>query len=190
MGTVKQLDVVGGSLGENATWEWYSDAGFTVKEGSGSVITVDPVETTIYYVRAEGTCNISNAVEQTITVKTPSIAPAGASVNIGEFCDGEVDEIILTYIGGLPGDGAVANWYTDSLFAGPIVATGNNVTVSSPNDTTTYYVRFEGDCNNTLAASVQVIVNTMPSPVMTGLFEVCEPDEQMYMVSGNARIAF
>ncbi len=183
-GISKQLDVVGGSLGENATWEWYSDAGFTASEGSGPSIIVDPDSTTTYYVRAEGSCNTTNAVEQLLSVKLLSIAPTGASVNVGEFCEGEVPEIILTYTGGLLGDGAVANWYTDSLFTGPVVASGNNITISAPTDTTEYYVRFEGDCNSTDAASVLVLVNPMAAPEIAGLFEVCEPDEQVYTVSG------
>ena len=184
VGTVKQLDVVGGTLGENATWEWYSDAGFTISAGSGPSIIIDPAGTASYYVRAEGGCNITNAVEQLVMVKLPSVEPAEASVNVEEFCEGEVDEIILTYSGGLLGDGAVANWYSDSLFTGPVIATGNNVTIGAPSDTTVYYVRFEGDCNITGAVSVQVVVNPMAAPEMTGIFAACVPEELTYIVSG------
>ncbi len=183
-GTGKELTVIGGILGVNATWEWYSDATFSTSAGSGSSIIVDPVSTSTYFVRAEGTCNTTNSIEQQVIVKLPSIAPDEASVNIGEFCEGEVDEIILTYTGGLLGDGAVANWYTDSNLTGPVVATGNNITISAPTDTTIYYVRFEGDCDTTEAVSVQIIVNPMAMPVITGQSEVCEPDEVDYMVTG------
>ena len=190
VGTVKQLDVVGGSLGENANWEWYSDAGFATSVGSGPSISVDPLETTNYYVRAEGSCNNSNAIEQEVIVKILSLAPVSASVDIREFCEGDVDNIILNYSGGLLGDGAVANWYTDTLFTGPVIATGNNVNIVAPSDTTTYYVRFEGDCNNTETADVLVIVNPMAEPVITGAFEVCEPQEEVYSVSGNEGSSF
>ena len=87
------------------TGEWYSDAGFATSVGSGPSISVDPLETTNYYVRAEGSCNNSNAIEQEVIVKILSLAPVSASVDIREFCEGDVDNIILNYSGGLPGDG-------------------------------------------------------------------------------------
>ncbi|MEZ5069679.1 MAG: hypothetical protein R2751_01595 [Bacteroidales bacterium] len=61
-GTAKTLTVVGGSLGTGADWYWYSDAAFTVSEGSGASISVDPAVSTTYYVRAEGDCNNTAAV--------------------------------------------------------------------------------------------------------------------------------
>ncbi|MEZ5069678.1 MAG: hypothetical protein R2751_01590 [Bacteroidales bacterium] len=41
-GAAKTLTVVGGSRpGAGADWYWYSDAAFTVSEGSGASISVD-----------------------------------------------------------------------------------------------------------------------------------------------------
>ncbi|MEZ5069677.1 MAG: hypothetical protein R2751_01585 [Bacteroidales bacterium] len=71
-GTAKTLTVVGGSLGTGADWYWYSDAGFSVAEGSGASISVDPATSTTYYVRAEGDCNATAAVNALVTVKDPS----------------------------------------------------------------------------------------------------------------------
>ncbi|MCP4369002.1 MAG: hypothetical protein GY797_12940 [Deltaproteobacteria bacterium] len=76
-GTSKNLTVVGGSLGDGATWEWYSDAGFSTLVGTGVTISVDPATSTTYYVRAEGDCNNTAAVSQLVTVKGPAEGPAG-----------------------------------------------------------------------------------------------------------------
>ncbi len=43
VGVSKTLTVQGGSLGDGASWEWYTDAGFTASAGSGISITVDPL---------------------------------------------------------------------------------------------------------------------------------------------------
>ncbi len=84
----KTLTVQGGSLGDGATWEWYSDAGFTVSEGSGISIVVDPAASTTYYVRAEGDCNNTNAVSQLVTVRVPSTDPTGISITNDNTCEG------------------------------------------------------------------------------------------------------
>ena len=80
VGVSKVLTVQGGSLGDGATWEWYTDAGFTSSAGSGLSISVDPLVSTTYYVRAEGDCNNSNAVSQLVTVRVPSTDPTGISL--------------------------------------------------------------------------------------------------------------
>jgi len=184
IGELKILSVEGGSLGDEAEWYWYSDVALSIAEGTGDTIIVDPAFNTTYYVRAVGTCNTTTVVEQLVSVKQPSVAPSGASVNIGEFCQGEVENIILTYSGGILGDGAVALWYSEPDFSGDTVAIGNNVSITAPADTTTYFLRFEGDCNVTDAASVKVLVNPMAMPVISGDLEICEPADLVYTVSG------
>ena len=74
------LSVEGGRLGNNATWAWYSDAGFSTCAGSGPSISVDPLVSTTYYVRAEGDCNNTTAGSQRITVSTPSVDPTSITV--------------------------------------------------------------------------------------------------------------
>ncbi len=85
---VRHLTVQGGSLGDGATWEWYSDAGFTVSEGSGISITVDPAVNTTYYVRAEGDCNNTSAASQLVTVRVPSTDPTGINLTNDDECVG------------------------------------------------------------------------------------------------------
>ncbi len=48
IGVSKVLTVQGGSLGDGATWEWYTDAGFTTSAGSGASISVDPLSSDYY----------------------------------------------------------------------------------------------------------------------------------------------
>ncbi len=189
-GIEKTLLVSGGSLGEGADWFWYLDSDLTISAGTGASIMVDPDSSMTYYVRAEGTCNVTDTASQLVLVKRISIAPTEASADVSEFCEGDVENIILTYSGGILGDGAEAFWYSDPLFTAPSIASGNNVTIPAPTDTTVYYVRFEGDCNTTEAVNVQVIVNPAPGPVISGEMVVCEPAEAEYTVTGLAGSIF
>jgi hypothetical protein len=144
-GTAKALTVQGGSLGDGANWHWYSDAGFTTPEGTGASIAVDPAVSTTYYVRAEGDCNTTTAASALVTVRTESTAPAGISITNDNTCQGTGKT--LTVQGGSLGDGANWHWYSDAGFTTP-EGTGVSIVVD-PAVSTTYYVRAEGDCNNT-----------------------------------------
>jgi len=62
------LSVVGGTLGTNASWKWYSGACGTSLVGTGSSISVTPAVTTTYYVRAEGDCNSTTCVAVTVNI--------------------------------------------------------------------------------------------------------------------------
>ncbi len=164
VGVSKTLTVQGGSLGDGATWEWYSDAGFTVSEGSGISIVVDPAASTTYYVRAEGDCNNTNAASQLVTVRVPSTDPTGVSITNDNTCEGTGKN--LTVQGGSLGDGATWEWYSDAGFT---VSEGSGISITvDPSVNTTYYVRAEGDCNNTSAAS-QLVTVRVPSTDPTGI---------------------
>ena len=76
------LSYTGGTLGTNATAEWYSDATFTTNVGSGNNLTLaTPSDTTTYYVRFEGDCNTTTGVNVTVNIKDVSVAPTSASVD-------------------------------------------------------------------------------------------------------------
>ncbi|MEP7080096.1 MAG: T9SS type A sorting domain-containing protein [Ginsengibacter sp.] len=60
------LSVVGGTLGTNASWKWYTSSCGGTLVGTGASITVSPLVATTYYVRAEGDCNIT--VCQPVTI--------------------------------------------------------------------------------------------------------------------------
>lgn len=67
-GDAVTLQVNGGTLGTNAVWRWYSASCGGTLVGTGTSITVNPLVTTTYFVRAEGDCNNTACVSRTITV--------------------------------------------------------------------------------------------------------------------------
>ena len=156
-GQSTDISVTGGSLGTNAVWKWYAGgcaSGASI--GTGATINVNPTTTTTYYVRAEGDCNNTTCAQVTVTVKTLSTAPTGASAVSSPICLGGNTNISVT--GGSLGTGASWKWYAGGCASGATIGTGATINVN-PATTTTYYVRAEGDCNNTNCASVQVVVN-------------------------------
>ena len=154
-GDASQLCVQGGSLGTAASWEWYSGSCDGTYVGSGSCVNVSPNATTTYYVRAEGDCNTTSCASVTVTVKTPSTAPSGATAYPSSICPGDASQLCVQ--GGSLGTAASWEWYSGSC-DGTYVGSGSCVNVS-PNSTTTYYVRAEGDCNITSCASVMLTVD-------------------------------
>lgn len=157
------LSVQGGSLGTGATWEWYTGSCGGTSAGNGTSIVVNPSSATTYYLRAEGTCNTTSCQSVTINMKSLSTDPTSASATQSTICDGSSTDISVN--GGSLGDGATWEWYTGSC-GGTSIGNGTTLTVS-PSSTTTYYVRAEGDCNNTNCASVTVTVNPIPTPSIT-----------------------
>jgi len=167
-GTDKTLTVIGGSLGEGATWQWYSGSCGGTSVGSGNSVTVDPAVDTDYFVRAEGTCNTTACVTGTVVVLEPSASPTGASSSDNNFCVGSLANITLSYTGGTLGDGATAEWYDDAGLTNNI-GSGQNLSIPAPATTTTYYVRFEGTCNNTLDVSTTVnVLQLSTAPASAG----------------------
>ncbi|HKO80498.1 MAG TPA: hypothetical protein VJU78_08890, partial [Chitinophagaceae bacterium] len=90
-----------------------------------------------------------------LTAKIPSTAPASISQSRTTICPG--DPVRLTLNGGSLGTNAVWRWYTTSC-GGTLIGTGTNIIVN-PIVATTYYVRAEGDCNNTACAQVTLTMN-------------------------------
>jgi len=150
------LSVSGGSLGTAASWKWYTGSCGGTLAGSGSPLNVSPATTTTYYVRAEGECGTTTCAQVTVTVKTASTSPTGATAASPTICIGSNTNISVT--GGSLGTGASWKWYAGGCGSGSSIGTGVTVNVS-PATTTTYYVRAEGDCGNSSCASVQVTVN-------------------------------
>ncbi|WP_462255476.1 Ig-like domain-containing protein [Ferruginibacter sp.] len=62
------LSAVGGSLGAGASWRWYTGSPGGTLVGTGTTISVTPLVTTIYYVRAEGDCNTTTDQPVTVTI--------------------------------------------------------------------------------------------------------------------------
>ena len=116
--------------------------------GSYDVVITSPAES----------CSQIISLPSIVTVNSKSTDPDSASATESTICLG--NSIALSLNGGGGGTGEVIKWYTDSQ-ATSLVGTGNNLEVT-PDETTTYYGRFEDpkDCYQPSAfASVEVTVN-------------------------------
>lgn len=156
-GSFTTLSVQGGSLGSNASFEWYEGSCGGTLVGSGNTLNVSPTSTTTYFVRAEGDCNNTNCVSLTIIVETNSTAPTSVTSSQDPVCIG--DSTLLTASGANLGVGSYYAWYTGGCGI-TLVDTGASIYVS-PLASTTYYVRAEGSCNQTTCISI--LVNTAAS---------------------------
>ena len=153
------LSVVGGSLGTNATWKWYTSSCGGTAIGTGSSINVSQTIATTYFVRAEGTCGNTECKSITINM---NCGPTSITSNrvANTVCKGT--SITLT-VQGTVGTGGSWKWYTGSCGVGAICATGSSITVT-PSANTTYYVRSMGsNCGTTVCQSISVIVNSAPA---------------------------
>ncbi len=63
------LSLTGGTLGDGASWRWYASSCGGISIGTGTSISISaPSATTIYYVRAEGTCNTTTCTTVTLFI--------------------------------------------------------------------------------------------------------------------------
>lgn len=120
---------------------------------------------TTYYYRVRACCN-SNCSNYSNTASleacTYSTKPTGVIPNTLTICQG--NSVTLTVQGGYVGTGAVMTWRSNQCNSGPIVGTGQSITVT-PNTNTVYVVKPEGgNCQITLSCAVAFIyVNSLPS---------------------------
>ena len=150
------LTVNGGRLGPDADWIWYEGGCEGKTIGKGNSIKIRPEQSQFYSVRAESLNNKTSCVFIKVNVLKRSIAPDSIFTKSSlTICEGE--EVNLELRGGVLSDDAKWKWYADTKFENPI-AFGKSV-VLKPNTTTTYFVRAEGMCNNTVANSIKITVN-------------------------------
>lgn len=155
-GAPQNLSVVGGILGAGASWEWYEGGCGLNHVGTGNSITVNPLQSTTYYVRYEDSCQVGNCISQPVLVTgTFSLGPL-AIVSTGDTISCAGGSTVLTVIGGSLGTGADWYWYDSGCGTGLIDSSGT-ITVS-PSQTTTYFVRAEGECNQTACEDITVTV--------------------------------
>jgi gliding motility-associated-like protein len=180
------LTANGGTLGAGATYEWYSSSCGGIYIGSGNTITVSPTATTTYFSRIEGTCNTTACESVTVIVDPVSTAPTTVSATSTAVCAG--DPSTLTVSGGSLATNDQYVWYEGGCGSGAAIGTGTSITVS-PTAATSYYVRAEGPCGNTLCASVSISLNTPstdPTAVVSTVTSVCVGQSSVLSVSGGA----
>ena len=148
---------VTGTLSPGATWQWYSASCGGNSAGTGPSISVSPISTTTYFVRAEnGTCS-SNCINTSISVATVPANPVSAAGN-SPVCAGSNSTL---QVNGTLSVGATWHWYSGSC-GGAVVGTGASINVS-PTTTTTYFVRAENSGCFSNCSSVSINVNPVPS---------------------------
>jgi gliding motility-associated-like protein len=175
----------GGTTGSGSVARWYDASSFPASIGSGNNLTIPaPMITTVYYVRLEGICDTSSAVNVVVIVNTLSTDPTSASPDSDTVCAGQ-GIINLSYAGGSPGSSGMAHWYTDALFTN-LAGTGNYLNIVAPEATTTYHVRFESGCDTSNSVSTTVTVLPSHDPVFVEKVDhVCISAEvSRYVVSG------
>lgn len=180
------LDVLGGSLGPSANWQWYSGSCGGIFVGAGTIIAVTPAVTTTYYVRAEGPCNTTLCTSITIIVDPVSTAPTAVTATNLTVCPGGTSN--LTVSGGTLAPSDNWFWYESGCGAGITIGSGTTLTVS-PTALTTYFVRAEGPCGNTSCASVTIdmdVVSTDPTSVVATSTALCIGQSTALSVSGGA----
>ena len=147
-------------VGTSATGPWADVVGAI--SSTYTIPSIAAGDTGKYYrVIIAATGNISNTNCRYISPgillsgKVSSVAATSASKNKNNICPGI--SVSLSTVGGSLGAGASWKWYTGSP-GGTLVGTGTTINVT-PLITTTYYVRAEGDCNNTTDRQVTVSIS-------------------------------
>ena len=184
-GDLVVLNVVGGSLGTNATWEWYSGSCGGNSEGNGSSITVSPLDTTAYYVRGEGTCGNTVCDSVEIAIIPAFISLDSALADDYNVCPEDPVQLTAYYSTSLPSN-YIITWYTGACGAVPI-GVGDNITVN-PTDTTIYYVQCVGTCGVSACDTVQVNVqdgSTSPGSVTASNNNFCVGGNSTLTVNGG-----
>mgnify|MGYP001205846799 CR=1 FL=1 len=164
------------------TWVWYTGACGAVPVGVGDTLDVMPNSTETYYLRAVGTCGVSNCVSTTVTVLPGSIAATGVSTDNNNFCEG--DSALLSVVGGTLEAGAQWTWYENSC-GGTAIGTGSSISVI-PSNTTTYYVRAEGGtCGNTECVSIMISIISVNAILVVPFDTLCETSSSAFTLSGG-----
>ncbi|MCB9185756.1 MAG: HYR domain-containing protein [Flavobacteriales bacterium] len=167
------LTVNGGSLGTNAQWLWYVGTCGGQLVGAGSTITVNPLTTTTYYVRAVGPCNSTACVSQLISVTAaPTVGFSG--ITSPSACGSADGTITAVSSGGTPPYTYVwSNGGTGSTILG-LAAGPYEVTVTDFNGC----ADFSSVSLNDPGASVVTLVSDDPDQV------ICAGDPVTFTASG------
>ncbi len=186
-GDSTMLTINGGSLGSGASWQWYTGSCGGTNFASGDSIYVNPTTATTYYVRAEGTCNVTTCQSITVNINEISTDPDSIYYSQSYICPG--DSVTLTVAGGSLGTGASWDWFTSPCgMTGVPIASGNSITVS-PTDTTTYYVWATGACNSTICVNTTITAGTLstdPTSATASNSNICEGSPTTLFVSGGS----
>lgn len=170
----------------NVSYRWYRNGS---QVGTGTSHTASQSGNFRVEVTFTGSQYCASATIQsnnvTVTEKTNSSPASSASASPSTVCSGS--NTTLTKSGGSLGTGASWKWHSGSC-NGPIVGTGGSITVA-PTSTTTYFVRAQGNCNNTSCVSVTVTViapSTAPSSATAVPNSICSGSSVVLTKNGGS----
>lgn len=148
------LKVEGGSLADDAKWFWYKNTCSYGIIGNGNTISVSPNNTTTYFVRAEGKCNVTNCVSTIVNVNNSPISADGiiypTEIYYNKKIKLEVDAK-NTYKSLFKWQ-----WYKTKCEDGKKIGTGTSIVIK-PKKETTYFLRSSNDCGNSECVELNVI---------------------------------
>ncbi|MBC7696056.1 MAG: gliding motility-associated C-terminal domain-containing protein [Burkholderiales bacterium] len=143
-----------------SSYVWSVPAGWTINSGQGSTsINATPGSAGNICVYASNLCGNSASTCLSTVLNTTSSAPTSVSSSVSSVCGSGTTN--LTVNGGSLGTGANWNWYAGGC-GGAVIGSGTSISVSA-SSTTTYFVNAVGSCNTTACASVQFVVNPIPT---------------------------
>jgi hypothetical protein len=179
------LQVEGGQLGTDAEWVWFKDNCGKQAIGNGYSITVQPSETTTYFVKAVSKQGQTNCAQTTVSVNQNSTQAIKILGNDYVCRNGSTE---LSLSGGSLGLGAEWVWYENNCEGSPI-GKGNPIKVY-PKKSTVYFARAEGSLNKTPCVSFETkVVNISDEPVSIlnlNSNTVCEGTDVTLKVNGGA----
>jgi hypothetical protein len=147
------LRVDGGKLAPDANWYWYKD--YINKSnliGKGNDIKVTADQTSTFFVRAEGGCNTTSAVNAKVSVLGSSTEPA--SIHLSKLSYYKGDKINLSVVGGSLAPNSNWVWYKNKVGVRKI---GIGPTIEyKVRNAKKIYVRAEGACYKTDAVSTKI----------------------------------
>ena len=148
------ITVDDGTLGAGSEWELYTGScGGTLvaTTATNSFTNISVSSTTTFFIKADS-CSNSSCISIDIVMATSSNDPISITTSDTIVCQN--NNVILGVVGGSLGTGAQWNWY-DDVCGGNLVGQGSTLNVN-PTSTTTYSVRAEGYCNNTLCEDITI----------------------------------
>lgn len=141
--------------GSGSSFKWYTGDCGDIFAGEGNEMTVSPTENITYYGRWENSCGYSDCETISLIVSPLPDEAESVSASITNICNDESS--VLSFAGG---SGDVFNWYLNSC-GETLLETGNDITVN-PDQTTTYYGRWENTCGNSDCSIVTISRGQLP----------------------------
>ncbi|HBX51329.1 MAG TPA: hypothetical protein DEH02_09720 [Bacteroidales bacterium] len=174
VGEPHTLQVQGGLLGTGASWYWFEGGcgdtllGITASDS----ISIFPVGTITYFVRAEGACGITPCVS--ILVKPSPLAPVSIGISASDtiICNGSLVSFSALYANG--GMNPFFQWY---LNGNPVGADSSEYNLTNlNNDDTVYCILISSaECvTGNPATSGTIVMSVNPTYIISGIVGICE----------------